>query len=516
MQIPGTISARKSWSPPKTGALPMIAFASLLAALDAPPATRAATLAAWLPNTPEPDRIAALALLSGRRPRRIASPAELRLWVTKVAGLPDWLFAESLALTRDPAETAALILPAPTGPAPAPGLADTLTRLAALSGQPEAIRREALNDLWSRLPPEARIPLNRLATASFRLTLPRPLLAAALSQATGLPAAALAETLAHTLGPDLPLPAWSDLLSPTAPPKGPPAIPALAAAPTTLGPAQDWLADWAWPGLPLRLDLGPTGLTLRSPDDILTDRFPGLAPLADHLPNGTTLDATLLVWPEGANRPAAPSLPQRPTRNTPLRLIAHDLLRAGTEDLTHLPLPARRAALADLLTQLPRLPLSPGQAIPFPDWPTLAAAHAQSRDTGATGLILRHRHTDTAWHWPAAPLTARAVLLYVQTGPTPELTLALRDGATLAPVARLPLPPDGGELLRWTASHTTDRFGPVRQVTPERVYEIAFDGVTASPRRRAGLTLTAPRLIGARPDLGPDDIDSLDHLRALA
>lgn len=494
----------------------MIPFAALLSRFDADaaPAARATALAAWLPTTPEPDRIAALALLSGRRPHRIATPAELRLWSAEAAGLPDWLFAESLALTRDPAETAALILPAASGPAP--GLSETLARLGELSSQPPAARRAALAKLWSELPPEARIPLNRLATGSFRLALPRPVLAAALSQATGQPAAALAESLARLFGPDLPLPAWSDLLTTPAAPTGPPAHPALAAPPATLGPAQDWLADWAWPGLPLRLDLGPAGLTLRSPDDTLTDRFPALAPLATHLPPGTTIDATLVVWPEGANRPASPTTLARPTRKTPLRLIAHDLHRAAGQDLSHLPLPARRAALDSLLAPRLTLLLTPAQPIPFPDWPDLATAHAQSRAAGAVGLTLRHRHRAETWHWPATPLTARAVLLYVQTGPTPELTLALRDGATLAPVARLPLPPDGGELLRWTASHTTDRFGPVRQVTPERVYEIEFDGVTPSPRGRAGLTLTAPRLIGLRPDLTPADIDSLDDLRALA
>lgn len=493
----------------------MTPFAALLSHLDADtaPAARATALAAWLPTVPEPDRIAALALLSGRRPRRIATPAELRLWSAEAAGLPDWLFAESLSLTRDPAETAALILPAASGPGP--DLSDTLARLGALSGQPPAARRAALARLWSDLPPDARIPLNRLATGSFRLTLPRPLLAAALSQATAQPAAALAEALARLIHPDLPLPAWSDLLAPT-PAEGPPAHPALAAPPATLGPAQDWLADWAWPGLPLRLDLGPAGLTLRSPDDTLTDRFPALAPLAAHLPPGTTIDATLVVWPEGANRPASPAALDRPTRKTPLRLIAHDLHRAAGQDLGHLPLPARRAALDSLLAARLTLPLSPAQPIPFPDWPALATAHAQSRAAGALGLTLRHHHRAETWHWPAAPLTARAVLLYVQTGPAPEITLALRDGATLAPVARLPLPPDGGDLLRWTASHTTDRFGPVRQVAPERVYEIEFDGVTPSPRRRAGLTLTAPRLIGPRPDLSPAQIDSLDDLRALA
>lgn len=490
----------------------MIAFATLLATLEAAPATRADALAAWLPTAPEPDRIAALALLSGQRPRRIIRPAELRLWVTQAAGLPDWLFAESLALTRDPAETAALILPGPT--APAPGLAETISRLTALHGQPDSLRRDALTDLWSTLPPEARIPLNRLATGSFRLTLPRPQLAAALSQATGQPAAALTETLARHLGPDLPLPRWSDLLTPTPASIGPPSIPALTVPPATLGPAQDWLADWAWPGLALRLDLGPAGLTLRSADDILTGRFPTLAPLADHLPPGTILDATLVVWPPGANRPAPPSLLQRPSRKTPLRLIAHDLRRAAGEDLTHLPLPARRAALGRLLA--PGLPLTLAQPIPFPDWPALATPQAQSRDAGATGLILRHLHRTEAWHWPATPLTTRAVLLYVQTGAPPEITLAVQDGPSLVPIARLPLPPDGGELLRWTASHTTDRFGPVRQVTPSRVYEIAFDGVATSPRRRAGLTLTAPHLIGFRPDLTADDIDSLDSLRARA
>ena len=35
------------------------------------------------------------------------------------------------------------------------------------------------------------------------------------------------------------------------------------------------------------------------------------------------------------------------------------------------------------------------------------------------------------------------------------------------------------ELDRWVRNHTVDSFGPVRQVEPKLVFEVAFDSVTA-------------------------------------
>lgn len=141
----------------------MIAFARMLAALSRDPTA----LPHYLQEAAEADRDACQALLAGTRPRRIVSLKALAAWAAEIAGIPDWLMEAAIAATGDRAEAAALILPPPQG-AP-PGLAETLH---ALTMTTPITAHATLASLWSRLPPEANLILNRLASGTFRAGLP--------------------------------------------------------------------------------------------------------------------------------------------------------------------------------------------------------------------------------------------------------------------------------------------------------------------------------------------------------
>ncbi len=155
----------------------MIRFAALIAALTEPGGDRAVILADYLTFAPEPDAQAAIALLSGQRPKRRAAIATLRSLILHATALPDWLFDATRAATGDSAEALGLILPAPDTPDPTP-LAETLTHLATLNP-------DALLPLIQSTAPKARAPLIRLATGTFRLTLPAGTIAEARARAAG-------------------------------------------------------------------------------------------------------------------------------------------------------------------------------------------------------------------------------------------------------------------------------------------------------------------------------------------
>ena len=55
-------------------------------------------------------------------------------------------------------------------------------------------------------------------------------------------------------------------------------------------------------------------------------------------------------------------------------------------------------------------------------------------------------------------------------------------------------------LDKWVRDHTTNRFGPVREVAPELVLEIAFDGIARSTRHKSGLAMRFPRINRIRTD----------------
>jgi hypothetical protein len=120
--------------------------------------------------------------------------------------------------------------------------------------------------------------------------------------------------------------------------------------------------------------------------------------------------------------------------------------------------------------------------------------------------------------------TVAAVLLYAQRGDGgrgshyTDLTLAAWDDGALVPVAKVEsglAPAERTELDRWVRRHIVERFGPVRQVRPELVFEVAFEGVETSGRHKAGLVLRAPRLVRWLRDRAPAEAASLAALCAL-
>jgi len=127
-------------------------------------------------GTPTPDAFAAYAaqvgpqeskaaqrLLSGERPKRLANAATLLDWVAQATDTPAFLLDACAKTCPDKAELAALLLPPATDQAPT--LAQALESLTCAQDYLALARR---------LPPEARLILNRLATGTFRTKLSPP------------------------------------------------------------------------------------------------------------------------------------------------------------------------------------------------------------------------------------------------------------------------------------------------------------------------------------------------------
>lgn len=492
----------------------MKALARLIEGLSPDPERQVAALVAYLRPLDGPDRVATVALLAGRTPRRLASGPALRRWACAAAEVPDWLFDECLAAAGDLAEALAHVLPAPSGGAPCPGPAAVLARLAGLAGLAPAAREAGVLSLWADMPAEARALVNRLLTGGFRSTVSVATLARALAQLTNHPA----EALALRLGGDRDLASltFDDLIGAEVPPLTPHAfvLPrALAAEVESLGAATDWIAQWWHGGCAVQLVRRAGSWQVWS-GPVAPMQVPHLAPLAARLPEGTVIMGELAApGAAGATGPAG--------------LIAHDLLEMHGTRLDDVPFSRRRNLLAQLCATLPgEALLHPAEAVAAPDWPCLRQLLAQARARGAAGLRLTRRAAqpgEPAVHWAPPPLRLTAVLIHAETAPgaagLARLTLGLRHGADFVPVAAVPVQAlpraEAAALAAWIRAHATQRFGPVRQVPPAQVFELGFAGASPAPRRKSGLVLLDPVLLGWRQDTGLDQVDTLDTLKAL-
>jgi hypothetical protein len=100
-----------------------------------------------------------------------------------------------------------------------------------------------------------------------------------------------------------------------------------------------------------------------------------------------------------------------------------------------------------------------------------------------------------------------------------DYTLGVWSDGTLVAVASVSCTlPDGelAEIDRWARAHTVEKFGPARAVEPALVFEIAFERVSRSARRKSGIALTAPRIVRWLRDMPAHEADTIERLLATA
>ncbi|RLJ59019.1 DNA ligase-1 [Litoreibacter meonggei] len=523
-------------------------FADLFTALDQTTKTNAkvAALAAYFRDAPDSDRLWTIALLSGRRPKRGVTTTLLREWAAEVADIPLWLFEECYPIVGDLSETIALVLPPATGRRDRT-LTDWLETVRDLGVLDMEAKKQTVLDAWSTLPPIERFLFNKLITGGLRIGVSQKLMTRALAQATEIEEA----TLAHRLMGDW-TPAtttFHDLIEahdPEADASKP--YPFYLAYQLedldALGPPSDWRAERKWDGIRGQLIIRQRQPYLWSRgEELITDRFPEFAIAPDFIPDGTVFDGELLAWDHATDTPqnfnalqkriGRKTVPKKLLKDAPVILYAYDLLEQDGEDLRTHPLDDRRARLTALIDTLPSdAPLRLSAQLPFQTWDDLAQIRATSRDHAAEGLMLKRgdslylsgRKKGDWWKWKVDPLTIDAVMIYAQAGSGrraglyTDFTFAVWNGNELTPFTKAYSGLTDAEFRKitaWVKKNTLQRFGPVRQVTPEHVFEIAFEGIQASPRHKSGVALRFPRMLRWRHDKPVQEANTLDDLKEM-
>lgn len=202
--------------------------------------------------------------------------------------------------------------------------------------------------------------------------------------------------------------------------------------------------------------------------------------------------------------------------------------------------PAPAALLALRLPAYARMANGPTEAA----WRALLApAQSASEAAALARAVPPPPAAPPPWSPSAAPLHLRAVLIHAQAGPPPLYTLALwsrvpaNEDEAQAAAARVHAlakqPPgalqlvslgkcesalaarDAALLSAHLRSAEVGRAGPVRLLAPGLVFELAFDAVAPSPRRRSGLALLRPRMLHALPEAALMQAHSLADACAL-
>ncbi|WP_439639810.1 cisplatin damage response ATP-dependent DNA ligase [Nevskia sp.] len=323
-----------------------------------------------------------------------------------------------------------------------------------------------------------------------------------------------------------------------------------AGLPSGLGPVGDWLAEWKWDGIRGQLirRAGQTFLWSRG-EELLNGRFPEIEMAAARLPDGTVLDGeilahdgrTVLPFAKLQTRIGRKTVGKKLLADAPVAFVAYDLIEWQGEDWRSRPLAERRAQLETIVadTAEPRLKLS--EPVIADSWAALAEWRSQACELGVEGLMLKARDSryqagrrrGAWWKWKLEAMSIDCVLLYAQAGHGrranlyTDYTLAVWEGPNpgeglLLPVAKAYSGLTDAELTKidsWIKKHTREKFGPVRSVDASaeagQVFEIAFEGIQASSRHKAGVALRFPRIARWRTDKPAREANTLADLKRL-
>lgn len=515
----------------------MKAFAQLLERLAFTPGRNAKLqiLSHYFQAIPDPDRGYALGALTGTLDLRHVSPSLLkRLASERVDGE---LFRLSYDFVGDLAETIALIWPGDTSSDYEVSVSEAVTLLRETG---KLALPQIIAGLLDRLTPPERLALLKLATGNLRVGVSARLTRTALAQHS-IRALDEVEQVWHGLEPPfLPLFAWLEGGPPPAPPAAP-FRPVMLSTPinfedlSSLDPA-DYFAEWKWDGIRVQAvsEGGERKLYSRTGEEI-GDAFPDIL---DAMEFDGAVDGELLIrrgdevapFSDLQKRLGRKSVSRPMLQSHPAALRLYDILTWGQEDLRQLPLVSRRERLQGVNFISPRIDLSP--LLPFTTWDELARLRAAPHAPVIEGVMIKRRDSPYIggrprgpwFKWKRDPMIVDAVLLYAQSGHGKrsgfysDFTFGLWDGDTLVPVGKAYFgftDEELRELDRFVRKNTVQRFGPVRQLAPRLVVEVAFEGLNVSARHRSGLAMRFPRISRIRWDKPAAEADRLETLQAM-
>ena len=535
----------------------MKAFAQLFLSLDETNKTneKVKVLKDYFNCVPDTDKMHMLALFTGRKPKRQINSTLIRTWAMEASNIPVWLFEESYQVVGDLAETMSLLMPEGSEGSDK-SLTEWIAEINTLGDKTEEQRKLWLMDSWAMLNAQERFVFNKILTGSFRVGVSQNLVIKALSEVSGLDAATLTHRIMGSWQPEIYLfkqlvqdqDATDDISRP---------YPFFLAYPIqetsekqrsveevqgALGDAENWQAEWKWDGIRAQMikRAGKIFIWSRG-EDLATEKFPELHPFLNALPDGTVLDGEILSFRDGLPLPfnvlqtriGRKNLSKKILDESPVAVIAYDCLEYQGEDIRYKSQSERR----EILEQLQAETLFPeifrlSVLVDFNSWDDLATQRERSRAMVAEGIMLKRksatyqvgRRRGDWWKWKIDPLSVDAVMIYAQKGHGrradmyTDYTFAVWDGDKLVPFAKAYSGLTDAEINKvdyFIKRNTLEKFGPVRTVKPELVFEIGFEGINRSTRHKSGVALRFPRILRWRHDKPKEEADTIDTLKAL-
>ncbi len=525
-------------------------FAALISALANSTKTndKLQALVEYFSTASDDDQIYTLALFTDRRPKRAVNTTKLREWCADLVGIPLWLFEESYQHVGDLSETIALAMSKPSlekEQGAEKSLKEWIVFLQDLQNKTEEEKKIAITQAWKSLDKNECFIFNKLMGGNFRIGVSKAMIINALSRVYKIDA----QVVAHQISGN-----WqaentsleglikgnigkTDISKP---------YPFYLAYPLEgqiqeLGKPQDWQAEWKWDGMRGQIikRSGEVFVWSRG-EELITDKFPEYQVLKKLLPDGIVLDGEILPFKDNKplifsvlqTRIGRKNLTKKILQEAPVIFYGYDVLEYEGKDTRQFPLSQRRELLSQIINGVQNDILRLSPLVNFNTWEELAHLREQARENGSEGLMLKAKNSiyqagrrrGDWWKWKVNPLSIDCVLVAAQKGHGrranlyTDYTFALRDGEKLVTFTKAYsglTDKEFEEVNIFIQQNILDKFGPVRTVKPELVFELGFEGIAPSNRHKSGMALRFPRILRWRKDKKINEINTLDDLRKM-
>ena len=491
--------------------------------------------------------------LTGKNNKRYISGRKLKYLFAEIYECPIWLIETCYSKVGDSAEVVSLLLKNKknnkNNNLKNISLNDLLIKnLSELLILKDDEMKLKIKEIWENLPEENYLVFNKILTGTFRVGVSVGLITKSISKLTNLPESIISHRLMGNFKPSIEsyeLLIKKEIIQEELNYKP---FPFLLASnyekKISESSITNFQFEWKWDGIRIQLIKREGNVSIWSRgQELINQSFPELEEKTLNIKEDFVMDGELLVWNFQFMMPMNFSYLQKrinrknPSKslqkNLPINFIVYDLLEIEGKDIRELILEKRRKLLEKYYAKWMRAEdisnLFKVSKLIYPkDWEEVDILKNKSRENTTEGLVIKNKSSIYSggrkkgfwWKYKVDPMQLDAVLLYAKGGSGRRAGLytdysfalwkddkLIKFASAYSGLTNVEIK----ELDKWIRKNTIERFGPVRSVKPEMVFEISFENIQISKRHKSGIAVRFPRITKWRKDKVSKDADTLEN-----
>ena len=491
--------------------------------------------------------------LTGKNNKRYISGRKLKYLFSEIYECPIWLIETCYSKVGDSAEVVSLLLKNKknnkNNNLKNISLNDLLIKnLSELLILKDDEMKLKIKEIWENLPEENYLVFNKILTGTFRVGVSIGLITKSISKLTNLPESIISHRLMGNFKPSIEsyeLLIKKEIIQEELNYKP---FPFLLASnyekKISESSITNFQFEWKWDGIRIQLIKREGNVSIWSRgQELINQSFPELEEKTLNIKEDFVMDGELLVWNFQFMMPMNFSYLQKrinrknPSKslqkNLPIKFIVYDLLEIEGKDIRELILEKRRKLLEKYFAKWMRAEdisnLFKVSKLIYPkDWEEVDILKNKSRENTTEGLVIKNKSSIYSggrkkgfwWKYKVDPMQLDAVLIYAKGGSGRRAGLytdysfalwkdkeLIKFASAYSGLTNIEIK----ELDKWIRKNTIEKFGPVRSLKPEMVFEISFEKIQISKRHKSGIAVRFPRITKWRKDKKINDADSLEN-----